>query len=86
MSRSRLIIALVLVIGVVGTMTVAYTDDSSQELVSKIEALEKRIASLERTLNARFTALEQAVAKGFDLGHEFLRGIVRSARCTAPTR
>ncbi len=61
---SKMTIIAVIAVAVVATVAFSYSDDSGAEIVAKLDALEKRIASLERTLNARFTALEQAVAKG----------------------
>ena len=48
--------------GVFGLSTMAQTD--SGDLAQKVEALEKRLANLEKTLNTRLASIERKVAQG----------------------
>ena len=70
MSSSRLTIigvAVVVVVAVALSLTGA-GDDSSSEVVKKIDALEQRIASLEKTLNTRLVAIEKGIKAGTLVG------------------
>ncbi len=77
---SKMTIIAVIAVAVVATVAFSYSDDSGAEIVAKLDALEKRIVSLERTLNARFTALEQAVAKGGSGGGGVNQALENEAR------
>ncbi len=65
MSRSRLVVTSVIAIAVLTvTLAVAQSGDPSSQILTKLDAIDKRLASMERSLNARLTAMETAIAKG----------------------
>ena len=83
MSRSRLILTLVLVGAVAAGVTLALVESDGtpdmSDLVAKIDALEKRIASLERTITQRMTALERGIAQGGGAPTPALEGEAQAA-------
>jgi len=65
MSRSGLIALVVVAVAAAGFTLVLSSDGSSNdELIKKIDALEKRIASLETMLSQKLTAIEKKIASG----------------------
>jgi thiol-disulfide isomerase/thioredoxin len=60
-----MMVVVLLVVAVAVTLAVGQGGDSGNEaLVKKIESLEQRIASLERTLSERLAAIERGIAQG----------------------
>jgi thiol-disulfide isomerase/thioredoxin len=65
MSRSRVLFTSAVVVLALGVGFVfAQSDDPNSEILKKLDALEKRIASLESSLNQRLGSMEKAIAKG----------------------
>jgi thiol-disulfide isomerase/thioredoxin len=65
MSRRRYVPVLLLsfaIAGVFGLAAMAQTD--SEDLAAKVNALEKRLANLEKTLNTRLASIERKVSQG----------------------
>jgi len=65
MSRSRLFVAGAVVLALVAaTFVLAAGEATNDDLIKKLDALEQRIASLEKTLSDRLASLESKVASG----------------------
>jgi len=65
MSRSRLVLSSLVVVLTLGMgLVFAQSGDPSSEILKKLDALEQRIASLEKSLNTRLGSMEKAIARG----------------------
>ncbi len=64
MKRSRIVMTVLAIALVAMTLATAQSGDPNAEILAKLTAMEKRLASMERNLNAKLTAMEQAIAKG----------------------
>ena len=65
MSRTKTVVTCVLAVAVLAvTLSYAQSGSGDSAVLEKLDALEKRIASLERTITTRMSQLEKAVASG----------------------
>lgn len=65
MSRSRLVLSSIVVVSALGMgLIFAQTGDPNTEILKKLDSLEQKIASLEKSLNTRLVSMEKAIAAG----------------------